>query len=279
MFVQFAHVIGLLGSYFSFFERKAGMIVSISAGSVWKLILVFAVSVASAQEDGCSKLERDLECSACTIFIDEFFNSVARAPAVLFKEGASTKNLWHEKVSKLTPARVYEQRIRAIYEQHAPKKARRVYSLMKKYKNNEYELYERICEKYGVGPEPEFESPDDEEEEDVETWKLQAAKQALATVKAYPKKDGMQWAVSGAKGKRKFADFNKLMSSGGTMENLSMGGNVADDLAGCFEQLAASHGDELGQVVEDSDKPFSSGLHKTFCKAKNRCGRKKNEDL
>ena len=37
---------------------------------------------------------------------------------------------------------------------------------------------------------------------------------------------GHQW----RRGKRKFSDFNKLMSSGGTMNNLSMGGHVADDL-------------------------------------------------
>ena len=233
------------------------------------------------EQDGCTRLAKDLQCSACSIFIDEYFNAVARAPSALFKEGTSTKNLWHDGASKVTAAKVYEQRIRAIYKKHAPKKLRRVFSLMKKYSGDEYNLYLRICDKYSVTAEPEFENPDDEEEEDDEeeknSWKYQVATEAMEIVKGLPTKNGMQWAISGDEGKRKFADFNKLMSSGGTMNNLSMGGNVADDLNGCFNHLAETFNDDLATVVFHSEKPFSFGLHKKFCKKHEYCGRKKKK--
>eukprot|EP00944_MAST-04C_sp_MAST-4C-sp1_P015431 g15431.t1 len=239
------------------------------------LLLAGTLLQAVKAQDGCSRLGRDLECSACSIFIEEFFNAVARAPSALFKEGSSTKNLWHDGDNKLTSAKVYEQRIREVYKAHAPKKLRRVYNLMKKYKGDEYNLYLRVCKKYEVSPEPEFQEPEnDSDDEDKFSWKYKASEEAIEAVKALPKKEGMQWAVSGAEGKRKFSDFNKLMSSGGTMNNLSMGGHVADDLSGCVNHLADNFAEELSTVVFDSQKPFSSGLHKKFCKKHGYCGNK-----
>ena len=227
--------------------------------------------------NACQQLDSDLHCSACSIFIDEFFNSVARAPSALFKEGTSTKNLWHDGVQKLTAANVYEQRIRKIYKAEAPKKLRRVHGLMKKYKGDEYNLYVRVCGKYGVTPEPEYEAPEDDEEDEEErnAWKYKVAEEALEIVKELPKKG--QWAVSGVEGNRKFADFNKLMSSGGTMENLSMGGHVSDNLSGCINYLADTYKDDLGNVIFNSQKPFSSGLHKKFCKQHGHCKKKKRK--
>ena len=55
------------------------------------LLLAGTLLQAVKAQDGCSRLGRDLECSACSIFIEEFFNAVARAPSALFKEGSSTK--------------------------------------------------------------------------------------------------------------------------------------------------------------------------------------------
>ena len=246
------------------------------------LLLCLLPTCAMSQEDGCSTLDDDLECSACSLFINEFFNAVVRAPSALFKEGTSTKNLWYENSGQITPAKVYEQRIRAIYKENAPKKTRRVYNLMKKYAGKEYDLYLRICDKYQVTPEPEYESPDDEDDdEERNAWKNRASEEALETVKSLPTKEGMQWALSGATGKRKFVDFNKLMSSGGAMENLSMGGHVSEQLGTCLDHLAVVHSEELGTVIAKSDKPFSSGLHKVFCKKQGHCGRKKkkNDDL
>lgn len=232
--------------------------------------------------NACQQLDSDLDCSACSIFIDEFFNSVARAPSALFKEGTSTKNLWHDGVQKLTAANVYEQRIRKIYKAEAPKKLRRVHGLMKKYKGDEYNLYVRVCGKYNVTPEPEYEAPEDDEDDEEErnAWKYKVAEEALEIVKELPKKG--QWAVSGVEGNRKFADFNKLMSSGGTMENLSMGGHVSDNLSGCINYLADTFKDDLGNVIFNSQKPFSSGLHKKFCKQHGHCkkkGRKQRGEL
>ena len=61
---------------------------------------------------------------------------------------------------------------------------------------------------------------------------------------------------------------------GGTMNNLSMGGHVADDLSGCINHLSDNFADELATVVFSSLKPFSSGLHKKFCKKQGYCGSK-----
>ena len=131
----------------------------------------------------------DLECSACKIFIEEFFNAVARAPSALFKEGTSTKNHWHDGNNEPAAARVYEQRILKVYKAHAPKKIRRVTSLLKKYAGDEYNLYLRVCKKYGhsgLFQEPENDSDD----EDKFSWKYKASEEAIESVKALPKRRG-----------------------------------------------------------------------------------------
>ena len=153
-----------------------------------------------------------------------------------------------------------------------------MFNLLKKHAGKEYDLYLRICDKYKVTPEPEYESPDDEDEDEAgAAWKYSASDEALEKVKSLPKKEGMQWAMSGATGKRKFVDCNKLMSSGGAMENLSMGGHVSEQLSKCFDHLTQAHSEELGNVIANSDKPYSSGLHKKFCKKQGHCGRKKKK--
>lgn len=53
-----------------------------------------------------------------------------------------------------TPAEYYGARIYRIYEQHNPQKLVDVPSLMEKYAGSEPEMYTRICDKYGVKPDP-----------------------------------------------------------------------------------------------------------------------------
>eukprot|EP00944_MAST-04C_sp_MAST-4C-sp1_P002210 g2210.t1 len=238
-------------------------------------LLAGALLQAVKAQDGCSRLGGDLECSACKIFIEEFFNAVARAPSALFKEGTSTKNLWHDGNNELTAARVYEQRILEVYKAHAPKKIRRVTSLLKKYAGDEYNLYLRVCKKYEVTPESKFQEPEnDSDDEDKFSWKYKASEEAIESVKALPKKEGMQWAISGAEGKRKFSDFNKLMSSGGWYLLNSYPPVQRLLNSPTINHLSDNFADELATVVFNSLKPFSSGLHKKFCKKQGYCGSK-----
>jgi len=110
-------------------------------------------------------------------------------------------------------------------------------------------------------------------------WKYDAAAEALAAAAKLHEKEGIQWAQSGAEGKRQFVDFNKLMSSGGTMENMIMGRDVGAKLGGCAAYLAVEHDAELANAVAHSNLPFSSNLHKTFCKAKGHCGKRAKTEL
>lgn len=51
-------------------------------------------------------------------------------------------------------ASVYSERIYSIYQRHNPSKLMDVPGLLQKYRGSEAEMYERICAKYGVAPEP-----------------------------------------------------------------------------------------------------------------------------
>jgi len=48
----------------------------------------------------------------------------------------------------------YGARIQAIYEEHNPAKLADVPALLEKYEGSEAEMYQRICDKYGVTPDP-----------------------------------------------------------------------------------------------------------------------------
>jgi len=102
---------------------------------------------ASIVADQCSDLGRDLECSACKLFIDKFFADVAKAPSALVRSGSSTNNLWHDGPKKSKPLsieKVYSQRLIDIYKaQGLPEKAKGVSNLLKKSKGTEHELYIR----------------------------------------------------------------------------------------------------------------------------------------
>ena len=64
------------------------------------------------------------------------------------------------------------------------------------------------------------------------------------------------------------------------MENLSMGGDVAKELGLCFSSFAQEHENSLISTIAESEKPYSSGLHKTFCASlAGRCGPQKNNEL
>ena len=94
-------------------------------------------------------------CSS--VFIDEYFSFVAKAPSALVKTERSTRNRWHDtrKHKIETPEKMYARWVRDLYAEHAPEKLDSVSVLLKKYKGKEYELYVRACGKYGVSPEPE----------------------------------------------------------------------------------------------------------------------------
>jgi hypothetical protein len=96
---------------------------------------------------------------------------------------------------------------------------------------------------------------------------MQAIAGAIATTN---KEGGLQWAKTGKEGERAFMDFAKAMN-GGTIDNMSMGGDVAEDLKKCFEHIGAEHESLLINTVAESSKPYSSGLHKTFCKDYSYC--------
>lgn len=249
------------------------------------IALLCIVQVINA-EDPCSSLGRDLECSACSNFIEGVFTEVSRAPSALVKKGGSTNNLWHEKKDskKSKPAtaeKVYEQRIKAIYKTHAPDKEKGVSALLKKSKGGEHELYVRICTKYGVSPEAEYDpkAVTAPSEDDTALWKFAAAEEAIAaTVASASAESKIQWAKSGVDGKRAFVDFNKAMQ-GGTLENLSMGGDVSKELHACMSHLAKEHENTIITAIAESEKPYSSGLHKKFCKEVGCCGAKKATEL
>ena len=96
-----------------------------------------------------------ITCSS--VFIDEYFSFVAKAPSALVKTDRSTQNLWHDtrKHKIEAPGKMYAKWVRDLYAEHAPEKLDSVGGLLKKSKGKEYELYVRACGKYGVTPKPE----------------------------------------------------------------------------------------------------------------------------
>ena len=51
-----------------------------------------------------------------------------------------------------------------------------------------------------------------------------------------------QYATMGAVGKRKYGDFNAMMSKGGSMENLSMGPQVTEELVKACQTIVSEFG-------------------------------------
>jgi hypothetical protein len=209
------------------------------------------------------------------MFIEQVFQEVSRAPAALVKKGGSTKNLWHDGkgAAPISVAKTYEQRIKSVYEKHAKDKVKGVAALLKKAKGKEHELYERVCNKYAVDAETEYKLPAKGDKEEA-MWKYAAGEEALVLAVASATKEGVQWAKSGKDGDRKYVDFNKAMMSG-TIENISMGGDVGTELKGCFAHLSKEHENTIITAIAESEKPYSSGLHKSFCRDVGHCGAKK----
>lgn len=245
-------------------------------------LLALVVSSAVVAADPCTDLGESLGCSACKLFIEKVFDEVARAPSALVNEGSSTKNLWHEGQKKKAPkvpsvAKMYTQRIKEVYKEHAPEKVSGVTELVNRSKGKEHSLYSRICTKYGVAPKAEYDgTPPPATQDESTMWKFPAAEEALAATVASANNGKTQWAKSGTPGKELYVDFNKAMN-GGNMENLSMGGKVGEDLEGCFSYLASEHAAVIADAVSASAKPFSSGLHKTFCPGAGMCPPKKKK--
>lgn len=91
--------------------------------------------------------------------------------------------------------------------------------------------------------------------------KKSLAEKALETVVSDRK---VQWAQTGNEGERKFVDFNKAMN-GGSMNNMQVGGHVAEKLHVAFGALASEHGHTLASAMASSPRLYDAGLEKTFC--------------
>ena len=213
----------------------------------------------------CADLSPDLQCSACGHFVSTFFAEVAKETHVFGGAGPSAFG-------------VYRERLRDIYATHAPEKAKTVDTLLRRSAGKEHALYERVCEKYGLDPEDEWapeEDAEDAEERDA------ATEAALERAREYPTASKVQWAMVGPEGQRKYQDFQKAISAGGTLSGLEMGPQITEQLQGCFEEFAVKGEDVLREAIRRSAKAYSSGVHKTFCRDIEACpakGRRKGRD-
>ena len=52
-------------------------------------------------------------------------------------------------------------------------------------------MYLRVCKKYEVSPEPEFQEPENDSDDEDKFSKYKASEEAIEAVKALPKKEGM----------------------------------------------------------------------------------------
>jgi len=223
-----------------------------------RVLAMYFASCAFAAAAASCDLAADLKCSSCEMFVEQFLLA-ANKPVFGTKRDAS-------------PRGVYKARISAIYRDHAPEKLRLVDGMLAHYKGREHSLYQKMCYHYGEAIEPAYSKEDAESGEEEFAWKKGQAAKALDSVVEDMKNSTAQWATSGKEGSRKYTDFEKAMSSGNTMDNLSMGGNVKDDLAGCFEHYARAHKSILTSAVAVSKRLYDSGIHKTFCNEIRACG-------
>lgn len=73
----------------------------------------------------------------------------------------------------------------------------------------------------------------------------------VATVLGY-----QQFAQMGAVGKRTYGDFNAMMSKGGSMENLSMGPQVTEELVKSCKTIVGAFADEMAAGYAAAAKQF-----------------------
>ena len=144
-------------------------------------LLLFALAAAAEMED-------DLHCSACNLFVETYMQKCQKA---VFTKPKATDVFG-----------VYKHRLLDILKKHAPKKKHKATDLlMRAGKGREHELYDRVCKKYKLDPEPEYFEPDPDESES--SRKARQAKEALKQTVEGVKAKGNQWATMGEKGSRK----------------------------------------------------------------------------
>ena len=117
-------------------------------------LLCWTLSVSAFQ---CKDLGRDLLCSACGHFVETFFNELEKAKPVI-------------QAGKVPSAHtVYRERLQEIFLKHDPAKVKTADHLLQKSGiGREHDLYLKVCNKYGVPPEDEFDPENDLEEDFVE---------------------------------------------------------------------------------------------------------------
>ena len=78
-------------------------------------------------------------------------------------------------------------------------------------------------------------------------------------------------------------DFDKANEGGGVLENVNTGPSVAEQLRACFDEFANTHYVAIRDAIRISFEPYTSGIHKTFCKDVEACTgkqkRKAKEEL
>mmetsp|Transcript_32276 Transcript_32276/g.62166 ORF Transcript_32276/g.62166 Transcript_32276/m.62166 type:complete len:218 (+) Transcript_32276:65-718(+) len=211
------------------------------------VVTLSALLLAAGVHAACSKEERgeDLYCSACQMFIESYMIT-ANKPVFLTKRDKTAKG-------------VYKQRISAIYREHNPDSLRVVDGMLKIYKGKEHLLYQKVCYKYNTAIEPAYSKEDADSIEEEVAWKEAQAGKALDEVMEKIKVKDAQWAIAGKEGNRRYVDFNKAMSSGDSMDNMSMGGNVGKELEECFSMFRTDHLKMLTSALANSARLYDSG--------------------
>lgn len=208
-----------------------------------------AVAVAAPE---CASLDAGLRCSACSHFVEAFY-------------AASTRLVFRAKKTT-SVARVYKERLKAIYEEYAPEKLESVDKLLARAKGQEHHLYARVCAKYGVFEEEPYDGRPSPQEEVAKAELVEAALEAtVEDVRS------QQWAEADDFGKKAFVDFQKAMSGGSITGSISMGPEVTEKMAACYQNWATDHKDTLIARMAAVARPYDTKLHKTFCENARAC--------
>jgi hypothetical protein len=64
---------------------------------------------------------------------------------------------------KRTVQQEYEHRLKKIYRHRAPDKITKIQNLLNKHQGKEHELYEKLCKKYKLKPNPQYFGPQDQD--------------------------------------------------------------------------------------------------------------------
>jgi len=72
-------------------------------------------------------------------------------------------------------------------------------------------------------------------------------------------------AVVGEEGSREYKDFNKMMSEGGTMTNMQMGGHISEQLAESCESLVAQYGEVISEGFVNVDRAYDFKIEGEIC--------------